>query len=179
VNYPKLIAKFAVYATVLLLLMLGITLQMGVVLGIDIYVLYVAILASLYFPIVLIHGAWPRPKKEEYIDPEIIREDDIKVANDIAHFKETVNKALKGNSVAQRDVEMRILTMVDVELKIRFGLSERELRAKLDNPKFLSEYIGRAGEIVSKFYRRRHDLTLSVPGSELKKDIETVMEAMR
>ena len=178
-NYPKLIGKFAIYATVLLLLITGIVFQMGIVLGVDIYVLYVAILAAIYFPIVLLFRAWPRENKEEYVDPEIIRDDDIKVANDIAHFKDTVRKALKGNSVAQRDVEMRVLTMVDIELKIRYGLSERELRTNLDNAEFLSKYMGHAGAIIAKLYKRRHDLTLSVPGTEFKKDIKTVLEAMR
>ncbi len=178
-KYLKLIGKFIIYAVVLIIIIAGVTLLMGISLGIDIYLLYISILAVLYFPILFIKDAWPRETKKGYDDPEIIKDNDVKVANDIAHFKDIVNKAINGSPIAQRDVEMRLLNMVDIDLKIRFGLSNKELTANMENGKFLKKYMGSAGEVVARIYRRRHDLTNPVPGDKFKKEIEAILEAIR
>ena len=174
-NYlEKLLMKFLIYSLSLVILIFFISRAMFINLGADVYLLYVSILAVIYIPISLISGAWRKNKKEEKEDKE-----DVLVVNEIQHFREVVEKALNGNPVAQRDVEMRILTMADVNLKIRYDLSDKALRMKFGNEEFMREHMGHAGEIIAKFYRRRHDLNVPVPKEEFKRDVEEVLEAMR
>ena len=174
-NYlEKVLMKFLIYSFFLVILIFFISRAMFINLGADVYLLYVSILAVIYIPISLISGAWRKNKKEEKEDKR-----DVLVVNEIQHFREVVEKALNGNPVAQRDVEMRILTMADVNLKIRYDLSDKALRMKFGNEEFMRKYMGHAGEIIAKFYRRRHDLNVPVPKEEFKRDVEEVLEAMR
>ncbi len=175
----KLLIKFITYSLFLSIVIFMFGVLLGYFPGLDVYLLYISIFAVIYLPLSFINFAWPKKKKGQYEDPEILKDNRVMVANDLAHFRELAQKALKGNAVAQREVEMRLLLMADVNLKIRYGISDKELTTRLDDGEFLSRYMGHAGNTLAKLYKRRHDLSISTPPEEFKKEVEEVLEAMK
>jgi len=103
----------------------------------------------------------------------------ILVRNDISHFKEVVNKALEENSVAQRDVELELLNVLRIDLRIRYSLSDREIRERMGNEKFLRKYFGENWKTIKEIYDRKHDLRKSVPREKFLRDVNTLMEVMK
>ena len=116
-------------------------------------------------------------KKEKKEEKEEERK--IMVRNDIAHFRETVNKALNENPVAQRDVELELLNVLRIDMGIRYSLSDREIRENMGNEDFMRKYFGNKWKIIKEIYDRKHELRKSVPKDEFRRDINTLMEVMR
>ncbi len=132
-----------------------------------------AVVSFAYLSMVFVFRHYPReaPRMNE----EKIRVD----KSEIAHFYEIVEKALKENPVAQREVEMKLLEMVSMELSLRYEIPERVIRYNMGNEAFLSKYLGEAGKTVADFFNRRHELTLKIPRERFLTEVEKVMEAMR
>ena len=140
--------------------------------SIDAYALVAALFSLLYIPLILAfryHTSFPAEKREETLG----------VGEDVEHFRDVVNKALKGNPVAQRDVELRLVNSLVVALSIRYGVSEREIRKNLENVSYMRNYLGKRGETVANMFRRRHDLKTKLPRELFLKEINEVMEAMK
>ncbi len=116
-------------------------------------------------------------KKEKKEEKEEERK--IMVRNDIAHFRETVNKALNENPVAQRDVELELLNILRIDIGIRYSLTDREIREDMGNENFMRKYFGDKWKIIKEIYDRKHELRKSIPREKFVRDINTLMEVMR
>ena len=103
----------------------------------------------------------------------------IIVRNDISHFREVVDKALNENPVAQRDVELELLNILRIDLRIRYSLSDREIREKMGEEKFMRKYFGKRWKIIKDIYDRKHELRKAVPRDKFLRDINTLMEVMK
>ncbi len=169
-NYRKILTKFVMYEIMILAALYFIAIAIKITLTEYLWVF--TIFMVIYLPMAFILSSRKRAVEEE-------EEEKIIVGNDIAHFKEVVNKALKGNAVAQRDVEMHIINAAAVDLHIRYGIPDKIIRARLSNPDFLEKYMGSAGRTLSAMFERRHDLKLSIPDKKFKKEIEEIMEAIK
>ena len=137
----------------------------------QLFLLFTALVTLLYIPLAMAMLNAPRPKVEE--------EEEVKVGEDIEHFRSRVEKALKGKAVAQRDVELRVLNSLVIDLSIKYGLPEREVRRNLDKEEFLSKYIGDKSRVVVRMFRRIHDLRSSLSREEFLNEINEVLEALK
>ncbi len=137
----------------------------------QLFLLFTALVTLLYIPLAMAMLNAPRPKVEE--------EEEVKVGEDIEHFRSRVEKALKGKAVAQRDVELRVLNSLVIDLSIKYGLPEREVRRNLDKEEFLSKYIGEKSRVVVRMFRRIHDLRSSLSREEFLNEINEVLEALK
>ena len=140
--------------------------------SIDAYALVAMLFSLLYIPLILTaryYTRFPMEKKEETLG----------VGEDVQHFRYMANKALKGNAVAQRDVELRIVNSLVVALSIRYGIPEREIRKNLENTGYMRKYLGERGKVVADMFKRRHDLKTVLPRERFLKEINEVMEAMK
>ncbi len=133
----------------------------------------------LYIPCVLISENLPRIQSSYVVNKKIKNNEKIEFQEEFAHFRKVMQKALQGNSVAQREIEIRILEMVSTELMLRYEFSEKEIMSKMRDEKFLSEQFGDAGKIVAEMFERRHNLTLVIPPDKFRREIEKIMEAMK
>ncbi len=141
------------------------------VISLEFFLLIVLLISLIYLPFVFaIHNA-PRPRAVE--DEKVI------VDEDIAHFKRSVKKALDENAVAQRDIELRVLNALVIDLSIRYDIPESVVRRNMENVEFLKRYLGDKAEIVVRMYRRKHDLRNALPRDDFLKEINAVMEAMK
>ncbi len=141
------------------------------IISIQLFLLIILLIALLYFPFLFALKYAPRPRVED--------EERIVVDEDIAHFRETVEKALKGRAVAQRDIELRILNALVVDMSIRYDLPEKEIRRNLGNEEFLKKYLGDRAVLVARMYNRRHDLRTSLSKNKFLEEINAVLEAMK
>ncbi len=107
------------------------------------------------------------------------KESKIIVRNDIAHFRKTVEKAINGNPVAQRDVELELLHILYIDLGIRYSLSDKEIRERMGNEEFMRKYLGEKWKIIKDVYDRKHELRKSVPRDEFIRDVNAFMEVMK
>jgi len=140
--------------------------------SIQLYIFLALIFSLLYLPVMLsLRYYKPLKKRRE--------EEKIAVGEDIAHFRKVVEGALEGKSVAQRDVELRLLNSFVVTLSIRYDLPENLIRRNLDNVNFLRKYVGERAEVVARMYERRHELKLSLPREKFLREIGEIMEAMK
>ncbi len=141
------------------------------IISIQLFLLIVLLITLLYVPFMFAFKYSPRPHVEE--------EEKIVVDEDIAHFRDRVEKAIKGRAVAQRDIELRLLNALVVSMSIRYDLPEKEIRRNLGNEEFLREYLGEKAKIVSEMYNRRHDLRTSLSRDRFLKEVNTILEAMK
>lgn len=127
----------------------------------------------IYLPLLFAYRFSPKKKiKEE-------EKERIMVRNDVAHFREIVNKAMNGNAVSQRDVELRLLNVLAVDLSIKYDLPESYIKRNLGNGEFMEKLMGEKGRIAKEIYDRRHELRRSIKREEFLKDIGILMEAMK
>ncbi len=171
-RYRKIVIRFAFLMTIYTLYIFSSTI-LTMRLSPETYLWILLLPVVIYLPLSLVHEAMKDTNEEEEKKEKII------VENDLAHFKEVVNKALNGNPIAQRDVEMHLINVASVDLAIRYGISEVKLREKMGDAEFLSRYMGHAGVTLAKMYERRHDLKEPVSGEQFVRDIKEVMEAMK
>ena len=153
----------------------GILLFLFVLFGIvspEMFLLFAILFSLIYVPLVMAMMRAPPPKVEE-------EEEVIMVDEDIAHFRERVEKALEGKAVAQRDVELRVLNSLVIDLSIKYDIPEREVRRNLDKEEFLKRYIGERAGVVARMFKRIHDLRSSLSREEFLKEINEVLEAMK
>ncbi len=141
------------------------------IISVQFFLLIVLLISLIYFPFIFALKYSPRPR--------IVEDERIVVDEDIAHFRETVEKALKGRAVAQRDIELRVLNALVVDMSIRYDLPEKEIRKNLGNEEFLKKYLGDRAKLVAKMYNRRHDLRTSFSKDEFMKEINEILEAMK
>ena len=170
-KYRKIVGHFILYASVLsvLLLITSAVIHFSPAL----YLWFIILLAIFYLPLAFVSAAIPR---KSFANDE---KEKIIIGNDIAHFRETVKKAKNGNPVAQREIEMKIVNMVIVDMSIKHGLSEKLLRFKIGDEKFMENYMGEVGDIIAKFYNRRYELKKSVPGEEFEREVNKVLEEIK
>jgi|GEM_PF-6480188 len=142
-----------------------------IMISVQLFLLILLLITLLYVPFVVALRYSPRARVEE--------ESRVVVDEDIAHFRETVDKALKGRAVAQRDIELRILNALVVDMSIRYDLPEKEIRRNLGNEDFLRTYLGEKARLVADMYNRRHDLKKTLTRDEFVEEINSVLEAMR
>lgn len=141
------------------------------IMSVEFFLLIVLLISLIYIPFVFAIRNAPRPRVEE--------EERVVVDEDIAHFKEMVKKALEGKAVAQRDIELRVLNTLAIDLSIRYDLPELLVRKNLANEDFLREYLGDKAKIVAEMFRRIHDLRTSLPRDEFLRNVNTILEAMK
>jgi len=139
--------------------------------SIQLYLLMLVLVSLIYIPLVLAIYQSPRPRVEE-------EKERIVVDEDIAHFRERVDKALKEKAVAQRDIELRVLNSLVIDLSIRYDMPERVVRRNMDNEEFLRPYLGDKARVVARMFRRIHDLRNPLPREKFLKEINEVLEAM-
>ncbi len=137
------------------------------------FVLFLLLFSFIYLPLLFsLRDYTPLEKREE--------KEELTIGEDIAHFRETIDKALRGNPVAQRDIELRLINSVVVALSIRYDLSESKIRRNLENEDFLKKYVGGSrAKMIRDMYMRRHDLKLSIPRDRFVKELREIMEAMK
>jgi len=141
------------------------------IISIEFFLLIVLLISLIYLPFVfVIHNA-PKPRTQE--------EEKVIVDEDIAHFKRRVKKALDENAVAQRDIELRILNSLVIDLSIRYDIPESVVRRNMENIEFLRKYLGDKAELVVRMYRRKHDLRNALPKDRFLKEINAILEAMK
>ncbi len=139
----------------------------------ELFLWYAALISIAYVPYIFISESKPRADVHETEDWK------PKVMNDMAHFREVVERAVKGNPIAQREVEMRILNMVSMELALRYEVPAKKLRDSFGDVKFLRRYMGDVAKDVVSLYNRKHDLKRVVPEKQFLGEIERIMEAMK
>ena len=137
------------------------------------YLWLFSVITFAYFSSVLVFTRAKRPR----VAP--MEEEHIEIRNDIAHFREVVDKAINENPVAQREVELRLLEMVSMDLNLRYEISPRMIRERMGDARFLSQYLGDAGKIIADMFDRRHELKLSIPRDRFIKEVNEVLEAMK
>ncbi len=140
--------------------------------SLQMFLLFAILVAIVYLPLALAIDQAPRPKISQ-------EEERIMVDEDIAHFRERVDKALREKAVAQRDIELRVLNSLVIDLSIRYDMPEREVRRNLDNEKFLRKYLGDRAKVVARMFGRIHDLRTALPREEFLREINEVLEAMK
>ncbi len=140
------------------------------IISLEFFLLIVLLISLIYIPFLFAIRNAPRPKVKE--------EERVVVDEDIAHFKDRVKKALEGKAVAQRDIELRVLNTLAIDLSIRYDLPELLVRKNMDNEKFLRKYLGDDAPIVAQMFRRIHDLRTALPKDKFLKEINTILEAM-
>ncbi len=137
----------------------------------QLYILLALLFSLAYLPLIFsLRNYVPLEKRE--------KTEKLAVGEDILHFRETVDKALKGSAVAQRDIELRLLNSFVVALSVRYDLPESYIRRNLDSEEILRKYVGDKAKIIAAMYRRRHELTVPLPRERFVKEIRQVMEAM-
>jgi len=141
------------------------------IISLQLFLFIVLLISLLYVPFIFALQYAPRPRVKE--------EERIVVDEDIAHFRETVKKALNGRAVAQRDIELRILNALVVDVSIRYDIPEKEIRRNLGNEEFLRNYMGDKAKLVAEIYNRRHDLRKSLSKDEFLREINSILEAMK
>ncbi len=167
----KLPREIKVYAEIILIVVVGYLLISSVAPSSTELLLWViASITLLSIPLLMKKEKRKKVYKEK---PKII------VRNDIAHFRETVEKALNGNPVAQRDVELELLHILYIDLRIRYSLSDREIREKMGKEEFMKKYLGEKWKIIKDVYDRKHELRKSILRDEFIRDINAIMEVMR
>ena len=141
--------------------------------NINIYIWALLLYSLIYLPLLFAYRFSPREKIENKEKEEII------VMNDISHFREIVNKAMNENAVSQRDVELRLLNILAVDLSIKYDLPESYVKRNLGNKKFMEKLIGKKGITVKEIYDRRHELKKAIGREDFLKDINILMEVMK
>jgi hypothetical protein len=132
-----------------------------------------ASVAVVYFPLTFVRQYFPRDERRAVEDEPVL------VRNDITHFRELVDKALKENPVAQREVEMRLLEMVSMDLALRYEVPPRRIVEMMGNEERLGKYLGSSARIVADIFRRRHELMLKIPRDRFLREVNEVMEEMK
>ncbi len=168
-SYLRDIIMYAVIVSIPLGIYFAMPVEHDPALGLWIF----TVVSFAYLTLVFVFRYYPRGAPR--MDEESIRVD----KSEIAHFYDVIEKALKENPVAQREVEMKLLEMVSMELSLRYEIPEKVIRYSMSNEAFLSKYLGEAGKIVADFFNRRHELTLKIPRERFLTEVEKVMEAMR
>ena len=133
---------------------------------------FLSLYSLVYLPFIFAYRRAPRKRANK-------EEERIIVANDIAHFREVVDKAMNQKAIAQRNVEFRVLNVLVVDLSIKHNLPEIVVRRNLDNEKFMVNLMGERGKIAKKMYERRHDMKTPLGKNEFLREINILMEAMK
>ena len=136
----------------------------------ELFLWIVACVTLLTIPLLAVKGKKKSQKEEKR---------KIIVRNDIAHFREVVSKALEGNPVAQRDVELELLNVLRIDLRIRYSLRDMEIRENMGDEKFMRKYFGEKWKVIKEIYDRKHELRKSIPREKFLQDINTLMEVMK
>ena len=139
--------------------------------SIQLYIIFILLFSLIYIPIIIAMRNSPSSRIPE-------TKEEIIVDEDITHFREKVNKALNGKAVAQRDIELRLLNTLVIDLSIRYDISEMKIRKNLENEYFLRRYVGEKAEIISNMYKRRHDLRKSLSKERFLKEINDFLEVI-
>jgi len=139
--------------------------------SVELYILLSLLFSFIYLPLLFSLRYYKPTKKGEKMQI-------LSMGEDIQHFRDTVDKALKGNAVAQRDIELRLINSFVIALSVRYDLPETLIRKNLENENFLKKYVGEKAKLIADIYKRRHELKLSLPKERFLKDIEEIMEAI-
>jgi hypothetical protein len=139
--------------------------------SLEFFLVVILLISLVYLPFLFAIMNAPKPRVEE--------EEKVVVDEDISHFKSRTKKALKGDAVAQRDIELRVLNALVIDLSIRYSIPEHIVRRNMENEEFLREYLGDKARIAARMFKRRHDLRNALPKEEFVKEINAILEAMK
>jgi len=138
----------------------------------EFYLLIVLLFSFFYLPFLFVIRYAPKHR-------EAVEEEKIIVDENIEHFRRRVQKALEENAVAQRDIELKLLNSLAVDLSIRYGIPESVIRRNMENREFLRKYLGEKADLVARMFRRRHELREALPKERFVKEINAILEAMK
>ncbi len=138
--------------------------------SIEMFLYLVVVISLLMLPLIFSMRFAPKS-----VPPEL---KGMAIGKDIAQFRKIVAKALKENPVAQRDVELRLINALVVDISIKYGVAENEIRRNMENEKYLERFIGKYAKTAAEMYRRRHELRLKLPKDQFVKEVKEIMEAI-